>query len=208
MSRNSYRSSYKSSAPNPGGWITLLIIVFIACALCWPLSSRLVNGIGNAIGSAKSVVSGPQSSSALTIAVSPEKADLFRALVDRFNQQNLKSTKGDALQVATVQLDPESMLDAAIAGNFQAMSPDSSIWLDQLDRQYQAQTKAANGLVGQTVRYAVTPVVIAMWRDKAQAMAGRISRSVGTICCKKPRPIATSNGVTPRPLRRRACWRR
>src|SRR3989304_2625008 len=62
------------------------------------------------------------------------------------------------------------MRDAAIAGNFQAMSPASAIWLDQLDRQYQAQTKAANGLVGQTVRYAVTPVVIAMWRDKAQAM--------------------------------------
>ncbi len=170
MSRNSYRPPYKSSAPNPGGWITLLIIVIVACALCWPLSARLVDGIGNAIGGVKSIVSGPPSTSALTIAVSPEKADLFRALVDRFNQQNLKSTKGEALRIETVQLDPESMLDAAIAGNFQAMSPDSSIWLDQLDRQYQAQTKAANGLVGQTVRYAVTPVVIAMWRDKAQAM--------------------------------------
>ncbi|HET7375924.1 MAG TPA: VWA domain-containing protein, partial [Anaerolineae bacterium] len=69
-----------------------------------------------------------------------------------------------------VQLDPESMLDAAIAGNFQAMSPDSSIWLDQLDRQYEASTQATTGLVGQTVRYAVSPVVIAMWRDKAQSL--------------------------------------
>ena len=107
MSRSSYRPSYKTSQPNPGGWISLLIIVVVACALCWPLSSRLVNGIGNAIGGVKSIVSGSPSTSVLTIAVSPEKADLFRALVDRFNQQNLKSTKGEALQVVTVQLDPE-----------------------------------------------------------------------------------------------------
>jgi Ca-activated chloride channel family protein len=62
------------------------------------------------------------------------------------------------------------MIDAAIAGNFQAMSPDSSIWLDQLDRQYQSVQNTSAGLVGQTVRYAVSPVVIAMWRDAAQRL--------------------------------------
>jgi Ca-activated chloride channel family protein len=62
------------------------------------------------------------------------------------------------------------MIDAALAGNFQAMSPDSSIWLDQLDRQYQSDHNTSAGLVGQTVRYAVSPVVIAMWRDAAQRL--------------------------------------
>ncbi len=167
-----YRSSYRSSRPNPTGWITLLIIVIAACALCWPLTSGVFTSISNAvkgIGSGiNNIVQGPQPT--LTIAVSPEKADLFKQLVDTFNGKILKASTGETLVVNSVQLDPESMLAAAIAGNFQAMSPDSSIWLDQLDRDYEASTQSTTGLVGQTVRYAVSPVVIAMWRDKAQSL--------------------------------------
>ena len=74
------------------------------------------------------------------------------------------------MRIATVSLEPEDMIDAALAGDFQAMSPDSSIWLDQLDRQYQSAQNTSAGLVGQTVRYAVSPVVIAMWRDAAQRL--------------------------------------
>ncbi|HZY45009.1 MAG TPA: extracellular solute-binding protein, partial [Anaerolineae bacterium] len=167
-----YRSSYRTPRPNPTGWITLLIIVIAACALCWPLTSGVFNSISNVvkgIGSGiNNVVQGPQPT--LTIAVSPEKGDLFKQLVNTFNSKIVKASTGETLVVNIVQLDPESMLDAAIAGNFQAMSPDSSIWLDQLDRDYEATTQSATGLVGQSVRYAVSPVVIAMWRDKAQAL--------------------------------------
>lgn len=177
MSRQTYRPSYKMSKPNPGGWITLLIIVIAACALCWPLTQGLVNGVTNLVrGGVESVTRGPQP--ALTIAVSPEKTDLFRQLVNDFNQKNLKSTKGEALRVEIAPLDPDTMLDDAIAGKFQALSPDSQIWLDQLDRDYQSQQQSSAGIVGQTVRYAVTPVVIAMWRDKAQAL-GWPSKPIG-----------------------------
>jgi Ca-activated chloride channel homolog len=179
MSR-SYRPSYKTSQPNPGGWITLLIIVVVACALCWPITQGIVNGIGSAVGgvfeSVNSAVSGPQPT--LTIAVSPEKAELFTQLVNNFNAKKLKSSAGTELRLATQSLEPEDMIDAALAGNFQALSPDSSIWLDQLDRQYQAAQNTNAGLVGQTVRYAVSPVVIAMWRDTAQRL-GWPQKSIG-----------------------------
>jgi Ca-activated chloride channel homolog len=172
MSRSSYRPSYKTSQPNPGGWISLLIIMVVACALCWPLTKGVIDAVGNAAGGAfKSVstaTSGPQPT--LTVAISPEKAELYKQLVDNFNAKKQKSVNGDELRVATVQMDPEDMIAAAIAGDFQALSPDSSIWLDQLDRQYQAAQNTSAGLVGQTVRYAVSPVVIAMWRDKAQQL--------------------------------------
>lgn len=170
MSRNSnYRPSYKTPTPNPAGWITLLIIVMLGCALCWPLTSSVVGGISNLVGrTVQSVTQAPQA--ALTVAVSPEKAQLFDALVKAFNQQNLKSSKGEPLTIATVPFDPETMLDDALGGTYQALSPDSSIWLDELDRQYQARQGGSAGLVGQTVRYAVTPIVIAMWRDKAQQL--------------------------------------
>ncbi len=87
-----------------------------------------------------------------------------------FNARKLKASNGEELRIATASLEPEEMIDAAMAGDFQAMSPDSSIWLDQLDRQYQAAQNTSAGLVGQTVRYAVSPVVIAMWRDAAQRL--------------------------------------
>ncbi len=172
MSRSSYRPSYKTSQPNPGGWISLLIIVVVACALCWPLTKGVIDAVNNAAGgvlkSVSTAASGPQPT--LTVAVSPEKAALVKQLVENFNAQKLKAANGEELRLATVQLEPEDMIDAAIAGDFQAMSPDSSIWLDQLDRQYQAAQNTSAGLVGQTVRYAVSPVVIAMWRDKAQQL--------------------------------------
>ena len=168
MAQRSYRPAYKTSKPNPGGWIALLIIVVVGCALCWSLMTSLVGGLSSTVGNIFSPASSPSAS--LTIAVSPEKAALFNTLVDNFNQQQLKSSKGAPLRIETVQLEPEEMIDAAIAGNFQAMSPDSSLWLDQLDRQYQAAQNTPTGLVGQTVRYAVSPVVIAMWRDTAQRL--------------------------------------
>lgn len=172
MSRKStYRPSYKTPAPNPGGWVTLLIIVIMACALCWPLTSGLVDRVASFFsGAAQTITPGmPRPQGALIVAVSPEKAQLFDALVRAFNQQNLKSSKGEALTIATTPFDPATMVDAALNGQYQSLSPDSSIWLDELDRQVQARQGGA-GLVGQTVRYAVTPIVIAMWRDKAQEL--------------------------------------
>ncbi len=50
------------------------------------------------------------------------------------------------------------------------MSPDSSIWLGQVDRAWADAHGGEGTLVGATTRYAVSPVVIAMWRDVARTM--------------------------------------
>ncbi len=170
MSRSrSYRPSYKNPSPNPGGWLTLLIIVMVGCALCWPLTSGAVdNLLGSVSDTVQTVTQGPRA--ALTMAVSPEKTELFKGLVDAYNQRNFKASTGEKLDVAIVPFDPDRMLDAALANEYQAVSPDSSIWLDQLDREFQGRQGTEASLVGQTVRFAVTPVVIAMWRDKAQSL--------------------------------------
>lgn len=171
MSR-SYKPSYKTSKPNPTGWVSLLIIVVIGCACCWPLTSGLMAAVGDAFGgafsSATDVLRGPQPT--LQVAVSPEKAELYKQLVATFNAKQLKSSTGADLLVSSTEIEPEEMIDAALAGDFQVLAPDSSIWLDQLDQRYQAANNSTAGLVGQTVRYAVSPVVIAMWRDAAQRL--------------------------------------
>ena len=106
----------------------------------------------------------------LTIAYSPEKADLFKALVADFNAQKAQAPDGTRLTVKIVELEPDAMVAGAVAGNLQALSPDSSVWLGQVDRAWADAHNGEGTVVGATTRYAVSPVVIAMWRDVAQSM--------------------------------------
>jgi Ca-activated chloride channel homolog len=64
------------------------------------------------------------------------------------------------------------MVNSVLGGEagFHAMAPDSSIWLGQLDEEWGAQTGTEALAVGETVRFAVSPVVIAMWEDVAREM--------------------------------------
>jgi Ca-activated chloride channel family protein len=132
------------------------------CCACWLVFTPVMQSITKPAA--------PPESAGLTIAYSPEKADLFKTLVADFNAQNQKAADGTQLVVKTTELDPDSIVAGAVAGNFQAISPDSSIWLGQVDRAWADAHSGEGTLVGATTRYAVSPVVIAMWRDAAQSM--------------------------------------
>jgi Ca-activated chloride channel family protein len=76
-------------------------------------------------------------------------------------------------------MEPDAMIRGALNGEFEAMSPDSSIWLRQLDQQFAQQLSDADAfLVSQTRYYGISPVVIAMWKDVAQTL-GWPTRSLG-----------------------------
>ncbi len=145
------------------GLVGSLFAIIALCCAGYALISRLTNGdeVATAV---------PES--ALVVAYSPEKAQLFEALVSRFNTQRLEAADGQPMQIQTVELDPEAMVDAVLQDEavFQAMVPDSSIWLGQLDEEWQAKTGSETVAVGETVRFAVSPVVIAMWEDVALQM--------------------------------------
>lgn len=155
------RKSKNSSNVILVGLIVAALGVLGVCGGCWLTMAHLFNIAAPT----------PQpSDETLVIAYSPEKADLFKALVRDFDAQNFKASNGKRLTVSAIELDPEAMIQAAVQGEVQAVSPDSSIWLGQIDRAWTETQGAESSLVGQTVRYAVSPVVIAMWRDVAQAM--------------------------------------
>lgn len=161
MSR-SRKSSHKSHSSTVGWLAGGAFGLLAVCCACWlvfaPVAQRVTQ---------QSV---PPEPVGLTVAYSPEKADLFKALVADFNAQNSRAPDGTRLTIKTMELDPDAMAAGAVAGNFQAMSPDSSIWLGQVDGAWADAHNGEGTLVGATTRYAVSPVVIAMWRDVAQTM--------------------------------------
>ncbi len=103
-------------------------------------------------------------SAAVALAYSPEKEALMQDLVARFNRAGYKTPSGQVMTINATKMDAGDMVDAARAGQFTAISPDSSLWLAQVD------AGLDHALVGESTRFAVTPVVIAMWADAAQSL--------------------------------------
>ncbi len=104
------------------------------------------------------------STATLDLAYSPEKDALMQDLVARFNRAGYKTPSGLPMQINATKMDAADMVDAARAGKFTAISPDSSLWLAQIDAGLE------RPLVGESTRFAVTPVVIAMWSDAAASL--------------------------------------
>ena len=118
-----------------------------------------------------------QRSATLTVAYSPEKASLIKGLAEKFNARNLRTPDRQPMKIELIEMSPDEMVTKALAGDvsFQALTPDSKLWLDQLNYRYGTQTKVEPGqiaprLTGEPVRYAITPIVIAAWESSARAL--------------------------------------
>ena len=119
-------------------------------------------------------------SAELTVAVSPVMAPVFVELVAEFNAQNQQTPDGQTMQVTATVAEPEQMVAAALDNPpFQAMSPDSSLWLDRLEQRWATQTDGVQAdsqipigqrRVSEQTRYAVSPIVIAAWESVARAL--------------------------------------
>jgi len=100
----------------------------------------------------------------LSLAYSSEKDELMRDIIARFNRSNYKTPSGLTMTTVATKMDAADIVDAARAGKFTAISPDSSLWLAQVD------AGRDRPLVSESTRFAVTPVVIALWSDAAQSL--------------------------------------
>lgn len=162
-----------------------VLLAMFACVVLGMLVTAVMNNRGQEAG-VTAPAADPRSAS-LTVAYSPEKATLIRELADAFNAQRQRTTDGQAMAVALVELTSEDMVNQVLAGaqSFQALTPDSSLWLDQLNRRW-AETQPAGSepgtivsqLTSEPVRYAISPIVIAAWEDTARSL-GWPDRPVG-----------------------------
>jgi len=149
----------------------LLVVCCLASLVVW-----LVSRQGKNQAAQTSVAD--QRNAAVTLAYSPEKAILIKELAAKFNAQKLRTPDGQPMRIELAEMTPEEMVAQALTGqsSFQALTPDSSLWLDQLNRQWvESQAAVEPGtiqprLAGEPVRYAVTPIVIAAWEDSARSL--------------------------------------
>lgn len=159
---------------SPGRMLVSVLIAggifFAACAACWSMFSALLPEVAQ-------VTPTPQPDrDALLLACSPEKRALVEEVIAQFHALGQTASDGRPMRIHLVEMDGESMVDAALAGEVHAILPDSSLWLDILDRGYaeraavQDSLGAPRSLTSGVTRWAISPVVIAMWEDTARSL--------------------------------------
>jgi Ca-activated chloride channel family protein len=146
-----------------------VLLALIGCGLCWAVYQVAQRDVRNITGGNEVT---------LEVAYSPEKQVLFEELVKRFNASRPRTPDGKRITVVASAIEPDAMMEAALSGQFHAICPDSSVWLTQLDLDWQAQHKSEAALVGETTRFAVSPVVIAMWEETARSL-GYPDKAIG-----------------------------
>ena len=166
--------------PRKASSTVAVAVVSVVLLLCFLMAfGAIFAGLGSR-NQGQQAASTPQAESrnaGLTIAYSPEKAVLLKGLAEKFNAKNLRTSDRQAMKIDLVELKPDEMVETALAGQatFQAMTPDSSLWLDQLNSRYAQAQQTEPGsipprLAGEGVRYAVTPIVIAAWENSAKSL--------------------------------------
>lgn len=183
MTKPSSRSGKANQ--NRSALLIIVIVMLFGCGVVTVVNTvrQFVDGIRSATApSAATVASSWEPDSAvLSIAVSPVMAPVLKDLAEDFNSQRRRAPDGKSLTVEVLTYDPEEMVRAAqFSPPFQAISPDSSLWLDRLEQAWAAQTDQIQSSdstipigqrrVGTRQRYAVSPIVLAAWEDVARRL--------------------------------------
>ncbi|MBX2999433.1 MAG: substrate-binding domain-containing protein [Caldilineaceae bacterium] len=178
-------SKSRSRKQQPKNWRTIVIAVgvltFAACfcgLAAISLGQRAMNFFQPATITSQepAPITWSADSADLTIAVAPVMAPTLAERVEAFNRQSLRTPDGKIMSVQLTLLTPQEIVDQSLGQpRFQAVAPDSSIWLNQIDQRWaQAQATQAGAIsprrVGEPVRYAISPIVIAAWEDTARAL--------------------------------------
>lgn len=189
MSTNRYRTpgNRKSADSNRNIFIALgvLALVLFGCIFGTVLAiipffrdSTVSNDVAVVTESNGDVTWEPDSAE-LTVAVSPLMASVMQSLADDFNREQNRTPDGKTMQITVVSMEPEKMVEAAIGQPpFQALSPDSNLWIDRLEQRWSTQVDVGTVSdipLGQrrtteSERYAVSPIVIAMWESVAREL--------------------------------------
>lgn len=184
MSRSSQNKRNKRSGRKGSPRRTLLIVglvfglLFAGCAVTALVGQRVWDAIfgREVITENAAIYTWAADSAELTVAVSPVMAPTLAERVDAFNSLSQRTTDGQTMQVSLTELAPEKMVEMSLERTpFQALVPDSSLWLNQIDQRWAVEHPAESGgiaprRVGDPTRFAISPIVLAAWEDTARSL--------------------------------------
>lgn len=168
------------------------VACFLLCACgittvragAWIADILAGNGLRESEGVVTAAADWPSSSAELTVAVSPQMVETLQEQADRFNSRKLRTPDGELMRIELVTLSPPEMVEESLRQpRFQAVAPDSSLWLGLIDQRW-AQLfptppdSLPTNRVGPSTRYAVSPIVIAAHIDTARQL-GWPQHSIG-----------------------------
>ncbi|TAK31640.1 MAG: VWA domain-containing protein [Chloroflexota bacterium] len=119
----------------------------------------------------------------IKVAYDPNKAELFEDLLKTYNARASVKVRGQKLEIPQI-------LEAIPAGDLIAVSPDSALWLESFDRAYQESHPETSSIIGTTVRYATTPVVIATWRGREGELGVAGERGWASLLQRSSRDVS------------------
>src|SRR5688572_20164655 len=136
------RSASEQARRNRTIWIAVGAVI-VAMLIC---SSSIFSGVMWFVGlfdrnddEVATTPSWAADSAELTIAVSPVMAPVMQEMASAFNSLDLRTPDNKKMTVWVVPVVPEQMVQDALGlPNYQAISPDSSLWLDQLEQEWAA----------------------------------------------------------------------
>lgn len=186
MSKNKQASRQASPKQNLLiiGGIVLVVLLFCGTVTVrtgmWLAGQFSGDSEEVAMPATEPTVTWTEESAELTVAASPLMAPVLQQLAAQFNDQGSQTPDGERMRVQVTAYEPAKMIEAALSRpNFQAISPDSSLWIDRLEQDWReklGQTEQ-EGVVpvgqqrtGGQMRYAVSPVVIVAWESVAREL--------------------------------------
>jgi Ca-activated chloride channel family protein len=192
-SRQTPRSPGRSF--NVGNCLLIAAVLLIIVCMCSAVAILAGNSLWDNLGVQPDQdedtppASWSADSAELTVAVSPGMAPVLSELAGQFNRQQQRTPDGQTMRVQISDLDPKDMVEQSLsAPPFQALAPDSSLWLNQLEQRWterqgaetgeEALVPIGNRRVGTPARYATSPIVIAAWESVAREL-GWPERPIG-----------------------------
>ncbi len=124
----------------------------------------------------------PADSAELTVAVSPSMAEALQQRADAFNSRNLRTPDRQSMRVSLLAMSSQEIVERSLGQPaFQAVAPDSSLWLRQIDRLWADQTPVGpNSLlpkrIGNATRFALSPIVIAVRDEEARRLGWPVQK--------------------------------
>ena len=171
-------------------WAVVGSFLLCACALTtlrtgnWLAEALAGRGTATLRSGSAAPADWPATSAELTVAVSPSMAGTLRDLASSFNGLGLRTADGEPMEVKLATRSSREMVEESVRQPaYQAVTPDSSLWLRLIDRQWAELFPGERGgqpasRIGRTTLFAVSPVVIAVPLDVAQQL-GWSQQSIG-----------------------------